>query len=161
MQSWLLKFCALVESAHWAVGIRESTWAYPIVQLIHFSGLSFWVGTIALVDLRFLGLVARRQSAGRLARQIMPLTWTGFCVAVTGGFLLFSTTPTTFFYNPAFRIKLPLVLTGVVYHIVVQWKEKQWGASEVIPVQAKVATLVEFLLWVTVVVAAVNIPNYQ
>jgi hypothetical protein len=160
MHDSLLTFCKWLENTSWALAISRSLWAYPYVQALHFSGLSLWVGTIAIVDLRFLGVAGRRQPAGQFAEQLVPWTWAGFCIAVVGGFLLFSASASTFFYNPAFRIKLSLVLLGVVYHIVVQRKAGKWGQSPAIPTVAKLATLIELALWVSVITAAVEIPNY-
>ncbi len=31
-------------------------WAFPVVQSLHFIGFAFLIGTIAIVDLRLLGL---------------------------------------------------------------------------------------------------------
>jgi len=160
MHDTLLAFCKWLENTSWALAISGSLWAYPFVQLIHFSGLSLWVGTIAMVDLRFLGLAGRRQTAGELAAQLVPWTWTGLCIAVLGGSLLFSASASALFQNPAFRFKLPLVLVGIAYHVVIQRRAGKWGQSDVIPLVAKLATAVELGLWMRVVVAAVDIPNH-
>ncbi|HVS88494.1 MAG TPA: DUF6644 family protein [Candidatus Acidoferrum sp.] len=160
MQDALLNFCKWLENTSWALAISRSLWAYPVVQVIHFSGLSLWVGTIAVVDLRFLGLAGRRQSASELAEQLIPWTWTGLGIAFLGGALLFSASASAFFYNPAFRIKLALVLLGAVYHIIVQQKARRWGQAPAIPAVAKLATILELALWIGVITAAVEIPNH-
>ena len=160
MHDALLSFCQWLENTRFALAISHSLWAYPFVQLIHFTGLSLWVGTIAITDLRFLGVAARRQPAGEFARQLVPWTWTGLCIAILGGGLLFSTSASLFFYNPAFRIKVPLLLTGIVCHYAFQRKAPKWGGSEAIPPAAKVAAFFELLLWICVITAAVEIPSH-
>lgn len=160
MQDLLFSFCKWIENTSVPTAVRNTLWGYPYVQLIHFSGLSLWVGTIAILDLRLLGLAGRRLSVTQLAEQLFPWTWTGLGIAVTGGFLLFSSIATTYFHNPAFQIKLLLVLLGVVYHIVVQRSVGQWGQSPDTPTLAKLAGFMELALWISVITAAVEIPNY-
>lgn len=80
---------------------------------------------------------------------------------VRGGSLLFAARATMYVINPAFRVKLGmLVPTALVWHIFVQWKTRGWGQASETPVIAKLAGLVELLLRISVVTAAVEIPNY-
>ena len=160
MHDALLNFCKWLENTSWALAISRSLWAYPVVQLIHFSGLSMWVGTIAVVDLRFLGLAARRQPAGQFAQQFVGWTWGGLGIAFLGGALLFSASASAFFSNPAFRIKLVLILAGVFYHLMVQRNAGKWGDMPAIPTVAKLASFLELALWIGVITAAVEIPNH-
>jgi hypothetical protein len=161
MSSALLVFCKWLEGTFWGAGVRTSIWAYPFIQLIHFSGLSIWLGTNIAVDLRLLGIGRRRRTAAQLSDGLFVWNWIGFCVVVLGGFLLFSASARTYATNPAFRMKLGiLVPTAVFWHIVVQKKIRAWGgANEALPL-GKLAGLIEIVLWILVVTAAVEIPNY-
>jgi len=47
-----------------------------------------------------------------------------------------------------------------VWHIIIQRKARTWGRTENSPAVAKLAAAVELLLWLSVVTAAVLIPNY-
>ena len=160
MHDAFLSFCKWLENTSWALAISRSLWAYPVVQMIHFSGLSLWVGTIAAVDLRFLGPAAQRQPAGEFVRQMAPWTWTGFCIALIGGILLFAASASAFFINPAFRVKSALLLIGIAYHILIQRKARVWGRAGSIPWIARLATFLELSLWMGVITAAVEIPNH-
>jgi hypothetical protein len=158
---------ALLVFSHWLQGtslpsaIRESVWAYPFVQLTHFSGLSLWLATNVAVDLRLLGLGKKRETASQLSDALFAWNWIGFCVVFLGGFLLFSASAARFIYNPAFRIKLGLLVPlALVWHIIVQRKTRTWGQTPNTPAVAKLAGLIELLLWVSVVTAAVNIPAF-
>jgi len=120
-----------------------------------------WLGTNVAVDLRLLGLGRKRQTAAQLSDDLFAWNWTAFCIVVLGGFLLFSATATTFVVNPAFRIKLGiLVPLALAWHILVQRKTRSWGRTEDTPAVAKLAGAFELLLWLSVVTAAVEIPNY-
>ena len=156
----LLSLGEWLESTSFGTFVRTTIWGYPYVQLIHFAGLSLWVGTIAAVDLRLMGLAGRRHSVAELAEQLLPWTWTGLGIAVLGGILLFSGIATSYVQNAAFQVKFPLVLLGIAYHVVIQRKVGKWGRSLVTPPVAKLAGFTEFVLWFAIVTAAVYIPNY-
>ena len=161
MYQSLVAFCKWLESTWWGTGVRTSLWVYPFIQLIHFSGLSLWLGTNAAVDMRLLGVGKNRQTAAQLSDALLVWNWIGFCIVVLGGFLLFSATGSTYVANPAFQVKLGmLVPLALVWHIVVQQKTRTWGQTSDTPGVAKLAGLVELLLWISVVTAAVEIPNH-
>jgi hypothetical protein len=54
MHNVLLVITKWLEATPWGVMTRTSTWAYPFVQLTHFTGLSIWLGTSFALDLRLL-----------------------------------------------------------------------------------------------------------
>jgi len=104
---------------------------------------------------------AQRQTAAQLSDQMFAWNWIGFAIMLLGGFLLFSATATTFLENAAFLVKLTyLVPMALAWHIVIQRKARTWGQTEQAPALAKLAGLVELLLWLSVVTAAVLIPTY-
>jgi hypothetical protein len=162
MYNLLYAFAKWLEGTAMGSDVRgDWIWAYPFVQLIHFTGLSIWLGTNLALDFRLLGLGRQRQTAAQVAEGLFALNWIGFCIVVLGGFLLFSATGTAFLANIAFEWKLgffvPLALT---LHIIIQQKARTWGRTMETPMLAKVAGLTEILLWTCVVTAAVQIPNH-
>ena len=162
MYSVFMAFARWLQNTWWALDISGSTWAYPFVQLTHFTGLSLWIGTNLSLDLRLLGVGSKRQTAAQLSDALFAWKWTGFLIAVSGGFLLFSSAATKYVPNPAFEIKLGiLVPLGVIWHVIVQWYARTREQTEKVTPFGKVAGLVELLLWFSVITAAVSIPNYD
>jgi hypothetical protein len=160
MHSVLLAFAKWLEGTPWGVMARESIWAYPFVQLTHFTGLSIWLGTNFALDLRLLGVGSRRSTAAQVAQSLFTWNWIGFCIVLAGGFMLFSALATTFIVNIAFDWKLGFfVPLALIWHIFVQRKARDWGQTMDMPGIAKLAALTEILLWICVVTAAVEIPN--
>jgi hypothetical protein len=157
----LMPIARYLQMTPWATAIRTSLWAYPFIQLIHFCGLSLWLGTNVAGDLRLVGVGKKPQTAADVYDELFAWNWIGFCVVVLGGFLLFSARATTYIVNPAFRVKLLMLIpVALVFHIFVQAKTRGWGQSAETPVVAKLAGLAELLLWLSVVTAAVEIPSY-
>jgi uncharacterized protein DUF6644 len=160
MHEWLLSVCNWLQNTSVGLAVGGTLWGFPYVQLIHFFGLSLWVGTIVMVDLRLLGLAGKNQSVSQLSKNLTPWTWTGLAIVVTGGGLLFSAAAKSYLDNPAFRVKFPLILMGIAYHVLIQRKVPKWDQPAGIPAVAKAAGFAEMALWIGVITAAVNIPNY-
>jgi hypothetical protein len=131
------------------------------VQLTHFTGLSIFIGTNLALDLRLMGIGNKSQTAAQLSDSVFAWNWVGFCIAITGGFMLFSTAALTYVANTAFDVKLSMLLpTALILHIVNQQKVRTWGQTSETPGIAKLLGLVELLLWLSVVTFAVLIPYF-
>jgi hypothetical protein len=161
MHDALMALGRWLETSPWGAPTRVTTWFYPYIQLIHFTGLALWLSTNVALDLRLLGVGKWQRTAAELSQDLFVWNWIGFCIVVTGGFLLFSATATTYLVNPAFEVKLGLLVpTALLWHIIVQWRSRSWGQTMELPAMARFAGLIELLLWVSVVTAAVEIPSY-
>ncbi|MDE3110703.1 MAG: hypothetical protein KGL02_12265 [Acidobacteriota bacterium] len=162
MSAALMAFAKWLQGTSWAIYISGSDWFYPFVQLTHFSGLSLWIGTSLALDLRLLGAGRRRQTAAEVSKNLFAWNWTGFAIAVCGGFMLFASAATKYVVNPAFLIKVGiLVPVAVIVHIVNQQNAKTWGATSDTWRIGKYMGLLELILWIGVITAAVSIPNFE
>lgn len=151
-----------LQNTWWALDISGSTWAYPFVQMTHFTGLSLWIGTNLALDLRLLGIGSRRQTASQLSESLFAWNWAGLLIAITGGFMLFSSAATKYIPNPAFEIKLGILVPfGILWHIFVQWHARAREQADIVSPFGKFAGLIELLLWFSVITAAVSIPNFD
>jgi len=161
MYRLLLAFTDWLQNTPMALAVGGSDWAYPFIQLTHFTGLSLWFATTVAVDLRLLGVNKGNQTASQLLGALFVWNWIGFGIAVAGGFLLFSIAATSFVGNAGFRVKLGILLPlALAWHIVVQRKTRGWSQTPDPPVAAKLAGLIELLLWLSVATAAVSIPYF-
>src|SRR5688572_19912995 len=106
---FLRTLCEWVEQTNVAVTIAESAWMFPTLESIHVIALGLVVGSIAMVDLRLLGLSAPSLRISRLSEDVLPWTWASFAVAVATGVLLFASNATSYYDNIPFRLKLVLI----------------------------------------------------
>jgi len=74
----------------WVVAVNSSGWMSAILEVTHYFSFFLLVGSIAIVDLRIIGVAGRRQSARQLAEQVFPWIWTGLGLAVLSGFIMFA-----------------------------------------------------------------------
>ncbi|MCU1302381.1 MAG: putative rane protein [Candidatus Sulfotelmatobacter sp.] len=153
----LLHICEWVSATHFSTFIRESPYWFPIIEGIHTLGITAVVGTIAVLDLRLLGLIMKREPVSGIARQVLPWTWAGFAVMFVTGVLLSIAEAATNYYNWAFRIKLILlVLVGInplIFHLTVYRKVDTWDLANVTPLRARAAAISSLFLWACIIVA--------
>src|SRR5713101_4604096 len=112
-----------LEATSFATAIRENESLFPWIESVHVLAITLVVGTIAIVDLRLIGLASRDRPIMRLTEDVLRCTWTAFAVAATTGVLLFSSNAFDYAYNSYFQAKLVLlVLAGInmaIFHLVV------------------------------------------
>ena len=155
----LLSFCERLQHASWVAAINNSIVASVVVELTHYFSFFLLTGTSVMVDLRLLGLAGRRQNVTQLADQLFPLMGAGLAFSVLSGFILFAGDATTFFPNPVFRAKLIALLLAVVLTAIVQWTVHQGHDAPVIPIRSKLVAWLSLMLWIGVILAAVEIPH--
>ena len=89
--------------------LQTSPWAYPALEAAHIAGIAALFGSLLLFELRVLGL-GRGIDAGALARLALPLSLAGFALAALTGLTMFATQPQELLPNPAFRLKMLLLM---------------------------------------------------
>ena len=164
-QKVLLRFCQWLYDSGIGTAIRESIWVFPIIETIHVLGMALLVGTVAILDLRLLGLVLKGEQVSRVAGQILPLTWAGFGVMFTSGFLLFWSEAAKSYWNPAFRVKLVLLalvgLNPLIFHFTIYRSVATWNGVIVTPLRARLAAVFSLTLWSGIICACRAIAYFQ
>ena len=157
MNDAVLAACRWLENTSWSLAIRESALAYPVLQWMHFVGLSLWLGACLAVDFRLMGIGPRRQTAAELSNGLRAGKWIGCGVAFAGGFLLFSAYATMYVSNDAFVLKVAVLTPlALIWHLAVQKRAGAWTEAEHTSAIGKWAGVIEFVLWISVVTAAVG-----
>ena len=133
------------------------TWWFPFLESIHVLTVAILVGSILMVDLRLLGLVALRYPASRMTRELIPWTWGALSVAVVTGSGMFITRAATYIEHPPFQIKLVMILLAGLNMALFQVRTfrsvEQWDNAASPPIAARVAGATSLLLWAGVVLA--------
>jgi hypothetical protein len=143
-----------IEMSVLGVALRESLWLYPIVEVVHLTGIALLVGSIAMLDLRLLGL-SNSLPVRRLASHILPWTAASFVLIVPSGLAMFVAHAGEFIANPVFALKICLILAAgvnaAVFHAGVYRGASDWDVNRTPPVAARLAAALSLLLWVSVI----------
>jgi hypothetical protein len=147
-------FTSLHDSAIGAA-IRSGANAFPWIESIHVLAITTVVGTIAIIDLRLLGVAAHKRSIRLLMLELLPITWTAFALAVVAGSLMFVSNAVMYAHNTQFRIKMLLILLAGInmlfFHFVTQRNLALWDEITQPPWPARLAGAVSLSLWIGVV----------
>ena len=106
-------FLAALEATGPAQYLRASRWGYAAVNGAHILGIALLVGAMLPLNLRLLGLW-RSVPQAELIRVLVPAAIAGFALAAITGFLLFSVKAQDYADIGFFRLKLALILLGVL-----------------------------------------------
>lgn len=96
--------------------LNSNEWSFPLTECFHVASMSLCIGTIALVDLRLLGLGLVKQTTAQLVRGTELWTLAGFGIVIASGMLIFSSDPLKYLHSPPFRLKMTLLLLGIIYN---------------------------------------------
>jgi hypothetical protein len=148
--SWV----AAVEGSDLAEWLRSEVRALPVVNALHVMGVGLLFGTILVVDLRLLGLAGRARSFRLTARELLPLTWAGFAVALATGAMMFAANAATYVGNTAFLAKMGLLLLAglnmAVFELATARGAETWDTGRV-PPAGRLAGGLSVLLWLSVI----------
>jgi len=151
-----LAFCKWLEQTPIATSVRQSLWLFPALESVHLLGMAALLATIGTFDLRLMGVILRGERLCGLARRLLPWAWAAFALQVVTGALLFSSEAAHMYANPAFRVKMVLILLAGAHAIVfriVSRRNLRWDDPIGSPLAPKIAGGVSLLLWIGVVVA--------
>jgi len=136
-----------------ALGQAIRDW-FPLVKVVHLSGVALLLGTIVAVDLRLLGLF-RNRSVKRLAGKLLPWTAAGFLVIVPSGLAMFVGYAGDLIASPVFALKICLILcagvNAAVFHAGAFRGAASWDVDVPPPPAARTAGALSLALWASVV----------
>ena len=121
----------------------ENSWLFPVVESIHVIGLAAFVGTIVLEDLRTLGLKIPD------TRHLKLWTHAGLAAMLLSGATMFFSDTTRYLHNPAFQVKVALLVVALGVHFTIHRRETRFAA------------VLSLTLWTCVVLAARAIADFD
>jgi hypothetical protein len=135
--------------------VRNSDWAWPVLESFHFTGMAVLVGVVGLFDLRLMGF-ARGVPVLALHRLI-PLGLAGFSVNVLTGYCFLTAMPYQYLFNSAFHYKVLFLgvagLNVLVFYSATFRRLAKLDADGPPPLAARVAGAVSLCAWVGVMSA--------
>jgi hypothetical protein len=141
----------------WSVRLLESFWVWPLLESTHVLGITLFVGTAVMMDLRLLGVSFGDLRASDFTGRLLPWTRWGFALMMVTGVLVFYSNPLRYYHNVFFRFKMAaLVIAGLniwLFHSRIHKRIDGWDTDPKPPVAAKVAGAVSILAWTLIVIS--------
>lgn len=140
--------------------VNSKYWLWPLLEIIHFLGLSLLLGAMLVVDVRLVGFI--RSMSIRSVHRLLPLAGVGFALNLVTGVLFFFGDPYRYAANIGFRWKMVLIVLAGVNALWFAWKVAP--ATESWPEHGDTSNLAKLMgyasigLWVSVLLLGRLIP---
>ena len=149
-------FAEWLDGHAWSTALHESLWMYPIVESTHVLTITLFVGLLAMVDLRMLGLAFRGTPVSELTSRLLPWSVAGFVIMVTTGLLLFYAIPVRTAHSLWFRVKVVLLIGAAInawwFHKRVSRDREGWDHRAKAPVGVRLTAAFSLSIWTGVIV---------
>ena len=160
----LFRFCEWLASTPWSIALHESHYAYLGLLAIHVLTVSVFVGTIAMIDLRLLGLTMVGVPVSEVMARLLPWSAAGLVVMLASGALLFYAAPVLGYQNFFFRFKMAALVLAIInawtFHRRLYRRVAEWDRDPVPPPVARMAGGMSLILWAAIITAGRMMP-YQ
>jgi hypothetical protein len=139
------------------VGLAGIPNIISITQTVHILALCVASSSAAFFNLRVLGVFSRRQPLAIVARRFLPWAWWPFPLLLATGAVLTLIEPDRELFNPAFRLKMVLILVVLALTAILQLPLRGnltfWEASAGKRILARLLAVVSLALWISILVA--------
>jgi len=95
--------------------VRESVWAFAVIESVHLLALATMGGAVLLVDLRMLNLGLRQRPVAELAQEARPFQNAALVVLVLSGLGLFSSEAVKCYYSFPFSVKITTLVVATLF----------------------------------------------
>jgi len=140
--------------------ITNNIWVFPTLETLHFIGLILLMGSLLVMDLRFMGFATRIPLNAVLA--FLPLALIGFAINLITGILFLFSDPYNYYENLSFRLKMLAVLlaglNALWFKLSLNLESVTTQNSENTGMQIRLIAGISLLLWISVIVFGRMIP---
>lgn len=109
----IISFLDWAEHTSLASAIRQSSWLYPFIEIIHIFGIVMVAGAASLFDLQVISLKPK-MAIDKNALGLLTWSKRGLILAIPSGILLFITNAVALGDDPVFHLKLMLLFLALV-----------------------------------------------
>jgi uncharacterized protein DUF6644 len=162
---WLGALSTWLEHTALSHAIQVTSWVIPTTQTIHIMAIAAVASSALMVDLRLIGVFAADQPARSVSARFLPFVWWPLLVLLASGALLIIAEPGRSLRNPAFQLKMTLLLAAVVVTSLLQrrlQRDATFGERGSPNRLAAIAiAALSMLLWSTIIFAGRWIAYYR
>lgn len=144
-----------LEATRLAASIRASLYFFPFLESLHVVGFTMVFGTIAILDLRMLGIASIRRPVSRIALDVETWAWIAFAVTAVTGALMFTTNAGVYYHNIFFRLKMAMLVAAglnvLAFELTARRSLPQWNTDAKAPFAGRAVATVSLLLWIAII----------
>jgi hypothetical protein len=140
-----------MEQSAVGVCVAQSESGYYVMLAFHAIGLAMVVGIVLMLDLWVLGLM--RGIKAQATAGLIRFAWVGLAINALSGLALFFSEANKAYDSISFRIKIALMVTGVISTVVLNKTVFQPALTNTAPSRhARAQAWLSMVLWLSVIV---------
>ena len=145
MSPALLPFFRWADHTWISQWIRDSTWAFALIEVFHLFGLTLLLGTLTVLNLRLFGLGLVGYPLKSVAADALPWTFVGMAMSITSGILLFLSEAMKCYGSLPFFLKMGLLAAALL--LTFTFHRHLAKADAPSPIVSKSAACLSVTLW--------------
>jgi uncharacterized membrane protein len=134
----------------------DRIWTVAISQTIHIIGVAVVMMSVAIINLRILGVAGRSQSVAAITAQLVPWVWWAMLALLLTGILQTFAEPAREIMNLTMRIKVLMLIavSGITYYYTRALRSDPhfWDVDGQHRTLAVSLALLSIFLWVAIVI---------
>ena len=138
-----------IEASGVSTAIRESPWAFAVIESVHLLALSLMGGAVLLVDLRILGVGLTARPVRELAGETERWMTTALIVLIITGIGLFLSEAVKCFYSTPFWVKMTTLALATIFTYTLRRGVVRKTGTDV-GTTTRLVAVVSMALWFTV-----------
>jgi hypothetical protein len=146
LSEWFLPFFEWCGNTWLGTTVRDTVWAFPVIETFHLLALAVLLGTVLIINLRAFG-VGRRELEPDLGPELETWMRVSLAVLILSGIPMFLSEPMKCYESVSFPIKIGLLLIAILWHFTIQRKWK-----------GKLTAGFSIMLWAGIGIAGKGIP---
>ena len=161
---WLSRLSAWLEQTQFSLAVQTHDWVVPTVQSIHILAIATVAASALMINLRLLGLYAADQPLQEVMARFLPFIAWPLVVLLLTGIVMIAGEPPRSLKNPAFQLKMVLVLAAIVATAIAKLALRRNPAFGDVTARRRAGAValasVSMLLWVSIIFAGRWIAYY-
>src|SRR6478736_6147489 len=143
---WWLEHTALSQT------IQSINWIVPAIQTIHILAITVVAASALMIDLRLIGVFSADRPLREVSARFLPLVWWPLLVLLATGAIMIIGEPARSLKNPAFQLKMALLVT-VLYQLLLRRDPDLGSAASSRRITAAAIATLSMLLWTGIIFA--------
>jgi uncharacterized membrane protein SirB2 len=152
----LNEICHWIDQTALSQWIQVAGWVVPTVQTIHILAIAVVASSALMLDLRLIGAFWANRPIEAVKARSLPLIWWPLLVLLGTGIIMIAAEPARSLKNPAFQLKMGLLIAALVVTWLFQFLHRRNAAfGDVRGPRAAAVTLaiVSIMLWSSIIFA--------
>jgi hypothetical protein len=112
--------CAWIDQTPLSQYIQVHSWVVPTVQTVHIVAIAVVASSILMIDLRLIRVFWADRPAQAVLARFSPFVWWPLLVLLTTGAIMIIGEPVRALKNPAFQLKMALLIAALIVTALMQ-----------------------------------------